>query len=123
MVDLPMRLQDRNRNYAVGDFMLHVNLIGSIRIERDGCISDKLETHPKKLAFLAFLAAQPPERFVSRDTIIALFWPDSQEKSARHALSQMLHCLRQSLGEDSLNTRGAQLIRLNPTLSIDVREF
>ena len=103
--------------------MIRVRLLGPIQIERDGTVVPGLECYPKKMIFLGYLATQPQERFITRDQLISLFWAESAEKQARHALSQMLHSLRQTLGPDAIEARGAQLLRLNPASNVDVRDF
>jgi serine/threonine-protein kinase len=61
---------------------------------------------PKLVALLSYLAASARRGLVRRDTLIRLFWADSDPDRARNALRQSLHHLRKSLGEDVLLTRG-----------------
>ncbi|MGQ0703923.1 MAG: AfsR/SARP family transcriptional regulator [Gemmatimonadales bacterium] len=72
-------------------------------------------TQPKRLALLAYLALAGPKRFIRRDTLIALFWPESDQDAARHALRSALHFLRQALGEDVFSSRGHEEIALGET--------
>jgi DNA-binding SARP family transcriptional activator len=51
------------------------------------------------LAVLAYLVLARPRGFHSRDTIIAMLWPEADKASARHALRNALHGIRQALGE------------------------
>lgn len=69
-------------------------------------------TQPKRLVLLAYLALGCPNRFVRRDSLIALFWPDSDQDAARHSLRSALHFLRQSLGEGVINGRGQEEVGL-----------
>jgi DNA-binding SARP family transcriptional activator len=50
---------------------------------------------PVRSALLVFLAV---ERDLSREEALALFWPESNARHARHSLNQVLHCLRADLG-------------------------
>ena len=50
---------------------------------------------PVHSALLVFLAV---ERDVSREEALALFWPESRARHARHSLNQVLHRLRTDLG-------------------------
>src|SRR5438034_10308364 len=68
----------------------------------------------RKLALLAVLATGG-ERGVSRDRLLALFWPERNAEHARHALTQALWALRPELGSDDLFLGTADL-RLNPAL-------
>ena len=38
------------------------------------------------------------ERGLTRDKLIAFFWPDADEERARRGLSQAVYALRQDLG-------------------------
>ena len=71
-------------------------------------------TQRRKLALLAVLATGGA-RGVSRDRLLALFWPDSDAEHARHALTQSLSALRRELGADNLVLGSADL-SLNPAL-------
>jgi DNA-binding SARP family transcriptional activator len=51
----------------------------------------------RRLALLALLAANPDG--LSRDRIIGLLWPERKEDRARHALAQLVHAVRRSMGE------------------------
>ena len=74
------------------------------------------------LAVLVLLAAGPASG-VSRDTVVAYLWPESDEERARGALRQTLFALRRDLGRPDLLLGGPDLI-LNPAaLTSDVREL
>ncbi len=81
-------------NSAV-DSRLRLHLAGSVRLFfGDEEVSVSLK---KSLAMLAIVAISAPQP-VSRDKIAALLWGDSDQKSARTALRQILHRLRGELG-------------------------
>jgi len=87
--------------------MITVRLLGSVDIhDSDGNELETLLRQPKRVALLSYLAAAVPRGFHRRDTLMGLFWPDSTQHQARHALSQALHVLRQELGEGAIVTRG-----------------
>ena len=51
------------------------------------------------------------ERRVARDAVLAMFWPESEEAAARHALRQSLYHLRNTLGDgDWIVARGHELV-------------
>jgi TolB-like protein len=82
-----------------------------------GCAAQR-----QALALLALVAAAG-DRGLSRDKIIALLWPEADARRSGHRLSQLLHALRRSLGEDAL-TAAAGEIRLNPDrITSDIAEF
>jgi DNA-binding SARP family transcriptional activator/TolB-like protein len=72
-----------------------------------------------RAALLVYLAI---ERDVSRAQVLSVFWPESSEDKARHALSQALYQLRQTVGEESLLVEGDR-IRVLGALQIDAEEF
>ncbi|MDA1102599.1 MAG: hypothetical protein O2956_03295 [Gemmatimonadetes bacterium] len=68
----------------------------------DGEQVRSLVSQPKRLCLLAYLAmASEP---VSRSTLVALFWPESDEERARNALSQAVHYLRRSLTKGAVDS-------------------
>jgi len=78
---------------------------------------------PKRLCLLAYLAmAEGP---VSRSTVVALFWPESDEERARNALSQALFHLRRSLSKDVVESvDGNTRLAVSPErLYCDARAF
>ncbi len=75
------------------------------------------------LALLVLLAAAP-EAGVSRDSLVACLWPESDEERARAALRQTLFALRRELGTPDLLAGGGIGLTLNPAaLTSDVSEF
>lgn len=60
---------------------------------------------------------------ISRDKVLALLWPESDEERARNALRQSLHTLRRELHAPDL-LLGGDALRLNPVvITSDLREF
>ncbi len=82
-----------------------------------GCAAQR-----QALALLTLVAAAG-ERGLSRDKVVAMLWPEADARRAGHRLSQLLHALRRSLGEDALIAAAGE-IRLNPDrISSDVAQF
>jgi Tol biopolymer transport system component/DNA-binding SARP family transcriptional activator len=67
---------------------------------------------PKRLALLSYLAAASPHGFHRRDTLLGLFWPESDQKRARGALRQTVRHLRSDLG-DVVVSRGQEELGLD----------
>lgn len=83
-----------------------------------------LLAQPKRVAFLAYLAASPARHFHHRDTLIGLFWPESTESRARHSFSQTMYQLRRALGREAIVTRGGNELALaDEPLWCDTRAF
>jgi DNA-binding SARP family transcriptional activator len=76
----------------------------------------------RHLALLVYLALSPGLTR-SREHLIGLFWPESPEGRARHALNEALHRLRHSLGAARLQSR-ADAVTLNEAdLDVDALRF
>ncbi len=73
-----------------------------------------LLAQPKRLALLAYLCVASPRGFYRRDTLLGLFWPDSDQAHARTSLRNALHVLRHSLGETVLTSRGDEEVGIDP---------
>ena len=94
--------------------MFTLRLLGSLDLrDEDGTELRRVLRQPKRMAVLAFLAGSEPGIFHRRDRLLALFWPESTTKSARHGLRQVLYELRKDLGDDAILQRGAEEIALN----------
>jgi len=77
---------------------------------------------PKRLCLLAYLALSGEP--VSRSTLVALFWPESDEERARNALSQSLHYLRRSLNAKAVESvEGDRVVVPPKRVWFDAREL
>ena len=102
--------------------MLRLHTFGSCFLERDGVRLEALSGQRKGLALLALLACAG-ERGVSRETLLAYLWPESDEKRARISLKQLVHSLRQQLRPPELLLTSTTF-RLSPDhMTSDVAEF
>lgn len=79
-------------------------------------------SQPKRLCLLAYLSLA--DRPISRATVVAIFWPESDEERARNALSQSLHYLRRSLTKGVVvNVEGDRLAVTPEMVAFDARDF
>ena len=114
----PSRAASSHRTFA--DARL-VTLGGVALADEDGPLGGPL-VQRRRLALLARIAAAG-QRGVSRDSLAALLWPDSDEERARHTLRQWLSLLRRDLKAENLLLGTAEL-RLNPqVITSDVGEL
>ncbi len=75
---------------------------------------------PRQLGLLALVAAAG-KRGISRDRVIGILWPESEQEQARHTLSQMLYRLKRETGRDWISATPE--LRLDPGVSSDVGEL
>lgn len=101
--------------------VIRVRLLGTPAIEGAGVDGRVVLRQPKRLTLLAHLAAQ--DGHVTRDTLVGLFWPGSDEDRARRALSQAIHFLRGELGRRAIATRGSADVAAGASVRCDVVEF
>jgi serine/threonine-protein kinase len=104
--------------------MIELRTLGSLELR--GCDPKSVEallSQPKRLGLLAYLAIATPRGFHRRDSLLALFWPESDQTHARGALRNALSFLRHQLGDNVIVTRGDE-VGLDPaTFWCDVTAF
>ena len=101
--------------------MLRLRTFGGLSIE-SATPTGSVTANRRSLALLALLAANGG-RGLSRDTIVALLWPESNTERGRNSLSQVTSVLRRDLGADDL-LLGTVELRVNPkVVACDVLEF
>ena len=94
---------------------VHLQALGPVSVVRTDGVSTPLLTQPRRLAVLAYLVLARPRGLHSRDTLVALLWPEADQASGRHALRNALHAIRQALGE-VIVTAGDEQVGLNRDL-------
>ena len=101
--------------------MIRLRTLGGLSLERtDPKTAPLLQRRP--LALLAVLAVAG-ELGVSREKLLAYFWPDSDEDRARNVLRQLMHTIRRDLGLPNLFV-GTSELRLDAALmTTDSAEF
>src|SRR5215216_3841684 len=91
--------------------MARFHVLGLIDLQ--GAQGEELRSvlvQPKRLALFAYLVLARPRGLHRRDSLSALFWPESDGERARLALRQALHYLRRSLGDRVIISRGDEEI-------------
>jgi DNA-binding SARP family transcriptional activator len=75
-------------------------------------------------ALLIYLAIAQPDSFHRRDHLVTLFWAETDQEHARSNLRKLVFTLRRHLGDDLLETRGDEELRISPqALWCDAAEF
>jgi DNA-binding SARP family transcriptional activator len=84
-----------------GRNVFRLNTFGRLFLERDGHRVSGAASQPRRLALLALVAAAG-EQGMSRDQLLAMLWPETDEERARKGLNQALYALRRSRRRRSL---------------------
>ncbi|MEO8089516.1 MAG: BTAD domain-containing putative transcriptional regulator [Gemmatimonadales bacterium] len=90
--------------------MIELRTLGALELR--GCEAQELDalvSQPKRVALLVYLAVATPSGFHRRDSLLAIFWPESDQSHARGALRNALSFLRHHLGEAVVATRGDEV--------------
>jgi DNA-binding SARP family transcriptional activator/TolB-like protein len=107
---------------------LRLRVFGGLWIENPDADSDA-GRRPRPLALLAILALAGPNG-ASRDRVLGVLWPESEEERARQSLSQLIYSLKRELGVDvaasggGAGGGGGARLRLDSNqISSDVGDF
>ncbi len=93
--------------------MIRLRTLGAIDLRSSNAAEMRaILAQPRRVALLAYLALATPRGPHQRDALLALFWPERDEESARNALNQALHFLRRHLGADAFVARNGSEIGL-----------
>jgi Tol biopolymer transport system component/DNA-binding SARP family transcriptional activator len=96
--------------------------LGGLSIARIDTGTAVMVGHRKRLALLAILAASGSNA-VSRERLIALLWPESDDARARNALNQLVFVVRRELGDDAVTEVNGALSLSAQVVEADVVEF
>ena len=91
-------------------------LFGTIDLRADGAAVDQILVNDKAVALLALLAVPTLARFVRRDAVVGVLWPELDQSRARTALRKTIHVLRRALGADVIVSRGDEDVALSADL-------
>src|SRR5262245_5639309 len=102
--------------------LVFFHALGRLELTR-GSRPLSLVRRPKRLAVFAFLTLSR-KSFHRRDTIQAIFWPDSDQERARHSLNETLYLLRSEVAAGIVVSRGADEVGIaTDTIWSDVNAF
>lgn len=87
-------------------------LFGSIDLRGSHGAVTELLVQSKAMALLAYLSVPSMGRFVRRDTLVGLLWPELDQVRARKALRQTILAVRSAIGGDGLVGRGDEELTL-----------
>jgi len=97
--------------------LIEIRLLGHQSVKAaDGSEVLSVSAQPKRLALLVYLilSNSDADRFVSRDSVLSFFWPESDQDHSRNTLNQHIFGLRGSLGSEAILSRGGNRLGVNP---------
>lgn len=98
---------------------IQLHTFGGLRVVSDGRELAWLMGQHSRAALLVYLAV---EQRVSRDSVLAFFWPDSDGEHASHALRQSLYQLHRALGAEWVDGRAHELV-VRKNFHADAHDF
>lgn len=115
-------LSESSRRPHFGQMLRLLTLGGATIVDESGERPGSAASQRRSLALLAVLAVSDRVG-LSRDKLVALFWPEADTDRGRHALTQALYAARRGLACEDLFVVGPD-VRLNPErITSDVQEF
>lgn len=93
--------------------MIELGTLGTTYLRAGGTEIDSVLAQTKRMALLVYLAIARPRGFHRRSALLALFWPEQDERHARWSLNQSLRYLRETLGANIVRSRGTDEIALD----------
>ncbi len=101
--------------------MLRLKTFGALAILRNGELAEDVRIQRRHLALLVVLAADGGG--VTRDRLLALFWPDREPEKARHSLDEALSRPRRAIGREVILEGQASLVLNRALLGSDIADF
>jgi TolB-like protein/DNA-binding SARP family transcriptional activator/tetratricopeptide (TPR) repeat protein len=102
--------------------MVRLRVLGGFALE--GASGAAAPTLPKRRAQAALaVLAVCGDLGCTRERLLALLWPESDEASARHGLRDALHAIRRALGPEAVPSSGSHLRLDSSVVSSDARSF
>lgn len=102
--------------------MVSLELLGGVSLEVDGRAVRGPPAQRHRLALLSVLAVST-SRTPTRDKLIALLWPERDDKSARKLLNQSVYVLRKAFGEQVIRSVADELRLDTSSIYCDVTAF
>ena len=90
-----------------------LTLLGGLDLKGPSGSENALLVQSKVVGMLAYLSLPSIGRFVRRDLLAALFWPELDQERARKAVRQSIHAARATLGAEALPGRGDEEVALS----------
>ncbi|MGE5731576.1 MAG: BTAD domain-containing putative transcriptional regulator [Gemmatimonas sp.] len=102
--------------------MIQLALLGPVSLTGPVGPFARRAVQRRRIALLAVLAGSSHEA-LSRDRIVGLLWPESDDRTARHLLAGSVYVLRRALGADAIVSSDDELRLSSDHVRADIAEF
>jgi DNA-binding SARP family transcriptional activator/TolB-like protein len=101
---------------------VYLRLLGGARIDAAGTFARGRAAQRRRIALLALLAVTPGNR-LTRERIVAFLWPNRDSESGRRLLSESLHVIRRTFGDETIRSIGDEVLLDVAAAGSDVADF
>jgi DNA-binding SARP family transcriptional activator len=102
--------------------MIQLALLGPVSLTGPVGPYARRAVQRRRIALLAVLAGSSHES-LSRDRVVGLLWPESDDRTARHLLAGSVYVLRRALGGDAIVSSDDELRLSSERVRVDIEEF
>jgi len=102
--------------------MIELALLGPVSLTGPVGPYARRAVQRRRIALLAVLAGSSHES-LSRDRVVGLLWPESDDRTARHLLAGSVYVLRRALGADAIVSSDDELHLSSGRVRVDIQEF
>ncbi|MCH8254804.1 MAG: winged helix-turn-helix domain-containing protein, partial [Gemmatimonadetes bacterium] len=96
--------------------------MGPVELTVNGKAPHRDLLHKKNLALLLYLARSPAQS-CGREQLMALLWPDRDEKTARHSLREAIRVIKRHAGEAVITTESDRVRLVERAVQLDTDEL
>ena len=102
--------------------MIECRVLGPVELTVNGKAPHRDLLHKKNLALLLYLARSPAQS-CGREQLMALLWPDRDEKTARHSLREAIRVIKRHAGEEVITTESDRVRLVERAVQLDTDEL
>ncbi len=102
--------------------MIECRVLGPVELTVNGKAPHRDLLHKKNLALLLYLARSQAQS-CGREQLMALLWPERDERTARHSLREAIRVIKRHAGEDVITTESDQVRLVERAVQLDTDEL
>src|SRR5258706_14809600 len=102
--------------------MIRFQTLGTLEVTLDGADAPSKLRWKKTIALLLYFARSPKRR-CTREQLIGLLWPDTDDDAARQSVREAIRVVRQYVGEGLLTTAGDVVQLIDGVVELDTDQL